>query len=130
MRWRVVIPALAVAAALPAIAIPRIMGPAHDDDARRMSVSTLSFAIYADVRAHERAVQVTARRLAAFQALPPELMQRTLAELGAGYPAFQALYVVDTEGTVLADWQRDPKATHPMTDPPPTAERSMPATPI
>ncbi len=124
-----VVPALALAAALPAIAIPLLQPPPHDDDARRLSVSALSFAVYADLAAHERAVQTTARRIAAYQARPPELMERTLAELAAGYPAFQRLYIVDTDGKILAGWQQDGNAPPVTTDPSPARRAALKTAP-
>lgn len=106
VRSRVVLPALALAAAIPALVIPWLVtGDGHDVAARRFSVSSMSFAVFAEVAAHERAVQVAARRLAAYQALPPEVMERTLAEVAAGYPALARLWVVDPNGRVIAAWQ-------------------------
>ncbi len=56
------------------------------------------------VRTHERALATAGARLAGLEARPPEVLSRTLAELGSVYSEFTRLLVCDASGRVLAAW--------------------------
>ncbi len=52
--------------------------------------------------AHTAALRAVSARLAGLEALPPELLARTLAEVAAVYPEWARLLVCDAAGRVLA----------------------------
>jgi hypothetical protein len=51
---------------------------------------------------HTMALRAVSARLGGLEALPPELLARTLAEVATIYPAFVRLVVCDANGRVLA----------------------------
>ena len=69
------------------------------------------------VDAHARALRGAAARLAGLEALPPELLARTLAEVALVYPDFARLLVVDRRGVVLAAWPKRDTALVGAADP-------------
>jgi hypothetical protein len=54
------------------------------------------------ITAHTQALRAVDVRLASLEALPPELLARTLAEVARAYPEFARLMVCDATGRVLA----------------------------
>lgn len=129
---RVTLWAIALAATLPALAVTfLLLRQGKDAGARTLATTSTGVAIFQQLAVHERALTVAALRLGALAGVPPEVMERTMRETAAGYPAFRRMWACDLSGQVVASWPSAQEGGGRETeDPSPARRQAMKAEPF